>query len=197
MPSATRIGGGLCATIAVESGLTTWGAPTGRLRTNASCGFRETTSSLTRRCRPTTLSPSRHLLRRCGRGWCTGVGMRWVVHGSLGPPPSFPANGPECRSDHSRATGHRARYVHPEGAGRDQVRTPCRGARSGTNLVLRSNSHLPVGWRERAILDWTWTFVLHPVDNGQRTRYHSGRDGSPIHGGSLPADGLASFQPTL
>ena len=133
MPSATRIGGGLCATIAVESGLTTWGAPTGRLRTNASCGFRETTSSLTRRCRPTTLSPSRHLLRRCGRGWCTGVGMRWVVHGSLGPPPSFPANGPECRSDHSRATGHRGRYVHTGRAARDQVRTPCRGARSGTN----------------------------------------------------------------
>jgi len=39
-------------------------------------------------------------------------------------------------------------------------------------LVLRSNSHLPVDWRERATLDWTWTFVLHPVDNGQRTRYH-------------------------
>jgi hypothetical protein len=39
-------------------------------------------------------------------------------------------------------------------------------------LVLRSNSHLPMSWRERATLDWTWTFVLTPVDGGRRTRYH-------------------------
>ena len=39
-------------------------------------------------------------------------------------------------------------------------------------LVLRSNSHLPMSWRERATLDWTWAFVLTPVDGGQRTRYH-------------------------
>lgn len=39
-------------------------------------------------------------------------------------------------------------------------------------LVLRSNSHLPMGWRDRATLDWTWAFVLTPVDGGRRTRYH-------------------------
>lgn len=39
-------------------------------------------------------------------------------------------------------------------------------------LVLRSNSHLPMSWRERATLDWTWAFVLTPVDDGRRTRYH-------------------------
>ncbi|WP_406832074.1 hypothetical protein ABEG17_04390 [Pedococcus sp. KACC 23699] len=39
-------------------------------------------------------------------------------------------------------------------------------------LVLRSNSHLPMNWRDRATLDWTWVFVLTPVDDGQRTRYH-------------------------
>lgn len=39
-------------------------------------------------------------------------------------------------------------------------------------LVLRSNSHLPMSWRERARLDWTWTFALTPVDGGLRTRYH-------------------------
>jgi hypothetical protein len=39
-------------------------------------------------------------------------------------------------------------------------------------LVLRSNSHLPMSWRDHATLDWTWAFVLTPVDGGQRTRYH-------------------------
>jgi hypothetical protein len=40
-------------------------------------------------------------------------------------------------------------------------------------LVLRSDSHLPPGWRERfgASIDWTWTFALTPVDNGS-TRLH-------------------------
>lgn len=39
-------------------------------------------------------------------------------------------------------------------------------------LVLRSNSHLPVSWRRRAKLDWTWAFVLAPMEDGRRTRYH-------------------------
>ncbi len=39
-------------------------------------------------------------------------------------------------------------------------------------LVLRSNSHLPLSWRDRATLDWTWTFALTPVDHGDRTRFH-------------------------
>lgn len=39
-------------------------------------------------------------------------------------------------------------------------------------LVLRSNSHVPVGWRDRATLDWTWAFVLTPEDDGRRTRFH-------------------------
>lgn len=39
-------------------------------------------------------------------------------------------------------------------------------------LVLRSNSHLPMSWRERATLDWTWSFVLRPEGDGRRTRFH-------------------------
>lgn len=39
-------------------------------------------------------------------------------------------------------------------------------------LVLRSNSHLPKSWRDRATLDWSWAFVLRPLDDGRRTRYH-------------------------
>jgi hypothetical protein len=39
-------------------------------------------------------------------------------------------------------------------------------------LVLRSNSHLPMSWRDRATLDWTWTFILTPEVDGRRTRFH-------------------------
>ena len=38
--------------------------------------------------------------------------------------------------------------------------------------VLRSNSHLPLSWRGHAQLDWTWAFVLTPLDGGRGTRYH-------------------------
>jgi hypothetical protein len=40
-------------------------------------------------------------------------------------------------------------------------------------LALHSTSHLPVSWRERhkATLDWSWAFVLTPIDGGQRTRF--------------------------
>jgi hypothetical protein len=39
-------------------------------------------------------------------------------------------------------------------------------------LVLRSNSHLPMSWRQHATLDWSWAFVLTPLDDGRRTRFH-------------------------
>ena len=38
-------------------------------------------------------------------------------------------------------------------------------------LVLRSTSHLPLSWRDRATVDWSWAFVLTPTADG-RTRYH-------------------------
>jgi hypothetical protein len=38
-------------------------------------------------------------------------------------------------------------------------------------LVLRSTSHVPAAWRDRARLDWTWTFTLTPLEGG-RTRFH-------------------------
>ncbi len=40
------------------------------------------------------------------------------------------------------------------------------------SLVLRSTSHLPRSWRDRATLDWTWAFALAPLDGGRRTRLH-------------------------
>jgi hypothetical protein len=39
-------------------------------------------------------------------------------------------------------------------------------------LVLHSTSHLPLSWRDRAELDWSWAFVLRPLDDGRRTRFH-------------------------
>jgi hypothetical protein len=39
-------------------------------------------------------------------------------------------------------------------------------------LVLRSTSHLPVGWRDRASMNWTWAFMLTPSAGGRRTRFH-------------------------
>jgi hypothetical protein len=40
-------------------------------------------------------------------------------------------------------------------------------------LALRSTSHLPASWREKhmATLDWSWAFVLTPIDRGRRTRF--------------------------
>jgi hypothetical protein len=40
------------------------------------------------------------------------------------------------------------------------------------SLVLHSNSHLPMSWRAHATADWSWAFVLTPLDDGRRTRFH-------------------------
>ena len=39
-------------------------------------------------------------------------------------------------------------------------------------LVMHSTSHLPMSWRAHATLDWSWAFVLTPLDDGRRTRFH-------------------------
>jgi hypothetical protein len=38
-------------------------------------------------------------------------------------------------------------------------------------MALHSTSHLPPSWRDKVSLDWSWAFVLTPVDQGQRTRF--------------------------
>ena len=38
-------------------------------------------------------------------------------------------------------------------------------------LVLHCTSHLPGGRRTQARFDWSWAFVLRPMDRGQRTRF--------------------------
>jgi hypothetical protein len=39
-------------------------------------------------------------------------------------------------------------------------------------LVLHSTSHLPLSWRDRAELHWSWAFLLTPLQDGQCTRFH-------------------------
>ncbi len=41
----------------------------------------------------------------------------------------------------------------------------------GSAVALHSTSHLPLSWRDMASLDWSWAFVLIPVQEGQRTRF--------------------------
>jgi hypothetical protein len=96
-------------------------------------------------------------------GWYTA---RWVDR------LLFPANGPSAdvvRPDlQDLAVGDFVPDGPPEtGCGFTVVRLEPPEA-----LVLRSTSHLPLRWRRRATLDWTWTFVLRPLDGGERTRFH-------------------------
>jgi hypothetical protein len=48
-------------------------------------------------------------------------------------------------------------------------------------MVLHSTSHLPVSWRDKASLDWSWTFVLLPIRGG-----HGGPGSCSVPMGDLP-----------
>jgi hypothetical protein len=41
----------------------------------------------------------------------------------------------------------------------------------GSAMALHSTSHLPLSLRDRASLNWSWAFVLNPIEKGQRTRF--------------------------
>jgi hypothetical protein len=38
-------------------------------------------------------------------------------------------------------------------------------------MALHSTSHLPLSWRDKVSLDWSWAFVLIPIDQARRTRF--------------------------
>lgn len=99
-----------------------------------------------------------------GRGqWYTA---RWVDR------LLFPANGPSAGTLvpewQQLAVGDRIADGPPEAHTAFVVRQ----LESRRHLVLRSTEHLPPGWAERydAGIDWTWAFVLDPVEDG-RTRF--------------------------
>ncbi|MCL3861082.1 hypothetical protein [Actinotalea sp. K2] len=98
-----------------------------------------------------------------GRGaWYTA---RWVDR------LLFPANGPSAERIVPELQDISVGRFIPDGKPETETGLYVVALQPERALVLRSNSHLPMSWRERAMVDWTWTFVLTPVDGG-RTRYH-------------------------
>ena len=96
-------------------------------------------------------------------GWYTA---RWVDQ------LLFPANGPSADRIVPELQDITLGAFIPDGAPETECGFDVVALEPERSLVLRSTSHLPRTWRNRAVLDWTWTFVLTPVDGGSRTRYH-------------------------
>ncbi len=95
-------------------------------------------------------------------GWYTA---RWVDR------LLFPANGPSADRVVPELQDLAVGSFIPDGPPETECGLDVVALEPGRVLVLRSNSHLPMSWRRRARLDWTWTFVLTPLDEGRRTRY--------------------------
>jgi hypothetical protein len=96
-------------------------------------------------------------------GWYTA---RWVDR------LLFPANGPSADRIVPELQHLSVGSFIPDGPPETECGLVVQQIEPNRALVLRSNSHLPVSWRSRAVLDWTWTFVLSPLDDGRRTRFH-------------------------
>ena len=96
-------------------------------------------------------------------GWYTA---RWVDR------LLFPANGPSADRVVPELQDIEVGTFIPDGPPHTECGLHVVSIDPGQALVLRSTSHLPKSWRDRATLDWTWAFVLTPQDDGQRCRYH-------------------------
>jgi hypothetical protein len=97
-------------------------------------------------------------------GWYT---PRWVDR------LLFPANGPSAKT---LLPGYDDLVVGdfvPDGAAETECGFVVAEVERERHLVLHSTSHLPLTWRQRGLagIDWTWSFVLTPVDGGRRTRF--------------------------
>ena len=96
-------------------------------------------------------------------GWYTA---RWVDR------LLFPANGPSAEAIDPELQDIAVGTFIPDGPPETECGLYVMELEPARALVLRSNSHLPASWRDRAALDWTWAFVLSPVDGGRGTRFH-------------------------
>jgi hypothetical protein len=96
-------------------------------------------------------------------GWYTA---RWVDR------LLFPANGPSADRIEPELQDIAVGTFIPDGPPETECGLHVVQLEPERALVLRSNSHLPMSWRDRARLDWTWAFVLTPLNGGRRTRYH-------------------------
>lgn len=94
-------------------------------------------------------------------GWYTA---RWVDR------LLFPANGPSADRVVDALQDLRVGDFVPDGAPETNCGFIVAELEPNRALVLRSTSHLPQSWRAHAQLDWSWAFVLTPVDGG-RTRF--------------------------
>lgn len=96
-------------------------------------------------------------------GWYTA---RWVDR------LLFPANGPSAEQILPELQDIEVGTFIPDGPPETECGMHVVTLEPERALVLRSTSHLPMSWRSRATLDWTWSFVLTPLDDGRRCRYH-------------------------
>jgi hypothetical protein len=98
-------------------------------------------------------------------GWYTA---RWVDR------LLFPANRPSATTILPELQGLAVGDFVPDGAPETGCGFVVEQLEPERILVLHSTTHLPPAWRERqvAALDWSWAFVLSPVDRGRRTRFH-------------------------
>jgi hypothetical protein len=97
-------------------------------------------------------------------GWYTA---RWVDR------LLFPANWPSATRILPELQGLRVGDFVPDGAPETRCGFVVERLEPHRALVLHSTSHLPAAWRERhhATLDWSWAFVLRPLDGGRKTRF--------------------------
>jgi hypothetical protein len=59
----------------------------------------------------------------------------------------------------------------PDGAPETKTGLIVEELEPGRAMALHSTSHLPLSWRDKANLDWSWTFVLLPIDADRRIRF--------------------------
>jgi hypothetical protein len=96
-------------------------------------------------------------------GWYTA---RWVDR------LLFPANGPAAVRIIPELQDIGVGTFIPDGAPETECGLYVEEIEPERSLVLHSNSHLPLSWRRYSALDWSWAFVLTPLDGGRRTRFH-------------------------
>lgn len=95
-------------------------------------------------------------------GWYTA---RWVDRAL------FPANGPSAERVVPELQHISVGTFIPDGPPETECGLHVVELQPERALVLRSNSHLPMSWRRRAALDWSWAFTMRTLEDG-RTRYH-------------------------
>jgi hypothetical protein len=96
-------------------------------------------------------------------GWYTA---RWVDQ------LLFPLNWPSANRIIPELQDIQVGDFIPDGAPETKCGLTVEQLEPGRAMALRSTSHLPARWRDKASLDWSWAFVLRPMDGGQRTRFH-------------------------